>query len=357
MFDRQTILITGGAGFVGAHLALVFKEHYPSARVIAFDNLKRKGSELNLPRLIQGGIEFLHGDVRVPADFPILKNLALIVECSAEPSVLAGYGEAPAYVIDSNLNGVIHCLELARNTGAAMLFLSTSRVYPIQALCDIALEERDTRFEVQQKQDQPGITTAGIDELFPINGARSLYGATKYAAEVFITEYAAMYGLHCIINRCGIIAGPWQMGRVDQGLMSYWLSRHIFKKSLSYIGFGGKGKQLRDMLHVADLRDLILLQAANIAEWSGSLFNVGGGVDNSISLQELTRLCTKVTGETLSVSSNETTRPADIPYYVSNNKSVQANCGWSPSRSLEIIAEDTARWMRDNCEMLRNTLG
>lgn len=357
MQDRREILVTGGAGFIGAQLSLRFKELYPSHTVVAMDNLKRRGSELNLPRLAAGGVEFVHGDVRIVEDIPELKRLSLIVECSAEPSVLAGFGGSPHYVIESNLGGAINCLELARKTNAAMIFLSTSRVYPVQRLREIRLEEKATRLSVLPEQSLPGITLAGINESFLLDGARSLYGATKYAAELFIAEYAAMYGLRAVINRCGVIAGPWQMGRVDQGIMALWVARHLYKGNLSYIGFGGTGKQVRDMLHVQDLADLILLQADRMEYFQGKTFNVGGGNDNSISLLELTSLCNEVTSVEIPIHGNAEDRPADIPYYVTDNALITSVSGWSPQRDLAQIAEDTTRWMFDHLESLRPLLG
>ncbi len=351
------VLVTGGAGFIGAQLALKMKEGCPSERVVALDNLKRRGSELNLSRLKDGGVEFVHGDVREMADLPEIKDLRLIIECSAEPSVLAGFGGSPSYVISSNLTGAINCLELARKTGAAMIFLSTSRVYPLQALRGIRLCENETRFVVLPEQVLPGITDAGISETFPLQGARSLYGATKYAAELFISEYAAMYGLRVIVNRCGVVAGPWQMGRVDQGIMALWIARHLFGGPLSYIGFGGKGRQVRDMLHVRDLLDLVAYQAAGIDRLNGNTFNVGGGVENSVSLLELTDLCREVTGNTLKIGAEPEERPADIPYYVTDNTAVCRACGWTPGRNLTTIASDTAQWMHDNRDVLRSVLG
>lgn len=357
MHDRQEILVTGGAGFIGTQISLRFKEHWPSHRIIAMDNLKRRGSELNLPRLAAGGVEFIHGDVRIAEDIPDLKHLSLIVECSAEPSVLAGFGGSPDYVIESNLGGAINCLELARKTDASMIFLSTSRVYPVQRIRDIRLEEKETRLSVLPEQSVPGITSAGIDEMFPLDGARSLYGATKYAAELFITEYANMYGLRAVINRCGVIAGPWQMGRVDQGIMALWVARHLYRGELSYIGFGGSGKQVRDMLHVQDLVDLVLVQANRIDQMRDHTFNVGGGIGNSVSLLELTRLCNEVTAVEIPIRGMAEERPADIPYYVTNNAFVTSISGWSPQRGLLEIVEDTARWMSDNLESLRPLLG
>src|ERR1051326_7735180 len=102
----QTVLVTGGAGFVGSSLSVWLKSHYPGTRVVALDNLKRRGSELNLPRLREHGVEFLHGDIRTREDLG-LDNLEpqAIIECSAEPSVLAGYGDGAEYVVSTNLFG------------------------------------------------------------------------------------------------------------------------------------------------------------------------------------------------------------------------------------------------------------
>ncbi len=112
--NYRRILVTGGAGFVGSTLALAFKRDFPSMEVVALDNLKRRGSELNLPRLRAGGVGFVHGDIRNIEDLDAVGEMDLLLECSAEPSVLAGYGESPLYVIQTNLNGTVNCLEIAR---------------------------------------------------------------------------------------------------------------------------------------------------------------------------------------------------------------------------------------------------
>ncbi len=125
---HERILVTGGAGFVGATLAAAFKERHPEIEVIAFDNLRRRGSELNLAKLRDAGVVFIHGDVRSPADLASIGEPPdLILECSAEPSAQAGYGGSPAYLIDTNLAGCFNCLELARRSKAAFVFISTSR--------------------------------------------------------------------------------------------------------------------------------------------------------------------------------------------------------------------------------------
>jgi CDP-paratose 2-epimerase len=256
----RQVLITGGAGFVGSSLGLGLAQRYPDWKIIALDNLKRRGSELNIPRLKQAGIEFVHGDVRNAEDLEASAlPVDLILECSAEPSVLAGY-TSPGYVLQTNLIGTINCLELARQNQADFIFISTSRVYPIAYLNQLNYTETDTRFQLSEQQDLPGVSQFGISEQFPLDLPRSLYGSTKLASELIINEYGDAYGLRTLINRCGVLTGPWQMGKVDQGVFALWVANHYFQKSLKYIGYGGTGKQVRDFLHVADLLDLIDIQ-------------------------------------------------------------------------------------------------
>src|SRR6478609_6839285 len=107
------VLVTGGAGFIGASVALGLADRHPDWRILALDNLRRRGSELNLPRLRDAGVEFRHGDVREPGDLVGFDALDVVVECSAEPSALAGVDGSPDYVVSSNLFGAYNCLELA----------------------------------------------------------------------------------------------------------------------------------------------------------------------------------------------------------------------------------------------------
>ena len=145
----KRILITGGAGFIGSNLAINIKGDYEDFEVIAFDNLKRRGSELNLQRLINREIRFFHGDIRNKEDLNGVGPADLIIDCSAEPSVLAGHGESPEYLINTNLVGTINTLELARREKADIIFLSTSRVYPTNTLRQISYAETDTRLELK----------------------------------------------------------------------------------------------------------------------------------------------------------------------------------------------------------------
>ena len=189
-----------------------------------------------------------------------------------------------AYPFETNLVGAYNCLELARRDGAQVVFLSTSRVYPYPALNQLRLREDATRLELEPEQEVGGVSPAGISESFPLDGPRTLYGATKLAAELLVTEYAANFGLRTVVNRCGVIAGPWQMGRVDQGVFTFWLLHHHFGRPLTYIGYGGAGRQVRDLLHVDDLVELVDEQLTEPERWDGFVGNVGGGREISLSL-------------------------------------------------------------------------
>lgn len=346
------LLITGGAGFVGSNLAIAFKEDYEHLEVIALDNLSRRGSELNLIRLQEKGIRFVHGDVRNREDLTEIGPVDWLIECSAEPSVHAGFNQSPAYLINTNLVGLIHCLEYLREFGGNLVFLSTSRVYPIQPLCDLPLLREENRFALSLEKPQQGITDKGIAERFPLEGARSLYGATKLCGELLIQEYQQMYGLKAIINRCGVLTGPWQMGKVDQGFIALWLARHLFGGQLRYMGFGGEGLQVRDILHVKDLYALMLLQMQN-GKHQGELYNVGGGIENSVSLKELTQKVQSLIGEKREIEADPLTRPADIPFYVTDISKVTQHINWRPRFSVEIILEEMHRWLVENRSLLR----
>ena len=132
---------------------------HPDWNVTAFDNLQRRGSELNLPRLREGEVRFVHGDVRAADDLLAVGPVDAVVECSAEPSVLAGVdGTGLDRMVGTNLFGAYACLELCRRHDAQLVFLSTSRVYPVDRLRTLPLTEARTRFELDDDRAVPGAT-------------------------------------------------------------------------------------------------------------------------------------------------------------------------------------------------------
>ncbi len=350
-----TILITGGCGFIGSNLALAFRKR--GDRVVALDNLSRRGSEILRERILQAGAEFVRGDIRTPADFEAVKGpIDLMVECSAEPSVLVGVnGDDAEFMVQNNLVGSLHCFEFARKRNAPVIFLSTSRVYPYDALNRREYREEATRFV--PARSGPGFGPAGVGIDFPLAGARSLYGATKLASEIMLQEYSHQYGLPAIINRCGVVAGPWQLGKQDQGVFTYWLVSHLLKRPLAYIGFGGQGKQVRDLLHVDDLVELVLRQSEQIAGFRGEIFPAGGSTGSNLSLCEATALCQRLTGNRIPVGAQPGNRPADVIWFVTDNRPTTERFGWRPARTAENILQDVRDWLTARPDLLAALFG
>ena len=249
-----------------------------------------------------------------------------------------------------------HCLELARRDQAQFVFLSTSRVYPVLQQDQLAFEEAETRFELRPKQPFPGASGAGISEDFPLDGARTLYGATKLSGELLIAEYADLYGLQATVNRFGVVAGPWQMGKVDQGVFTHWMLSFYFKLPLAYFGYGGTGKQVRDLLHVDDLVDLVDDQLLNPGHWAGCTFNVGGGRAGSLSLRETTDVCRELTGNDMQVGSVNENRPGDVRIYLSDCAALFAHTDWRPKRTPREALEDIYSWIGANERALRGAI-
>jgi CDP-paratose 2-epimerase len=353
----QHILIAGGAGFVGSHLALWFKEKYPESRITAIDNLSRKGSALNVPRLQKAGVHFIQADTRFPAQLVTEYPVSLVIDAAAEPSVLAGISGGLDYLIHTNFNGTIHLLDVARAHGAGFIFLSTSRVYPYSSLQQLEVVPENNRFVLGTASCPTGISHLGITEDFGLNGPRSLYGATKLSSELMVQEYAATFGIPAVINRFGVIAGPWQMGKVDQGVTILWLAKHFWQQPLQYIGFGGTGLQVRDLLHVEDLCRLIDYEAHHLQALNMQTFNAGGGPSNTVSLAELTHLCSEITGNEVPVTAVDENRPGDIPWYVTDNTRITAATGWRPEKTVKDILLDSYQWLQENEGLLRPVLG
>ncbi len=354
--EMDRLVITGGAGFVGSNLAVRLAERHPGWEIVAFDNLYRRGSELNLPRLQAAGVQFVKGDVREPGELLALPPCSALIECSAEPSVLSGLEGDTGYLIHTNLTGAYNCLELARRDRAQFVFLSTSRVYPVAPQRNLALEETESRFELAPRQEVAGVSPEGISEEFPLVGARTLYGTTKLAAELLVEEYRASFGLPTVIDRCGVIAGPWQMGKVDQGVFTHWMLAHHFGQPLAYIGFGGQGKQVRDLLHVEDLVDLVERQLLDPGAWDGRTLNVGGGRPCSLSLRETTEICRRLSGREVPISSIAETRPGDVPVYLSDCRRLFAADEWRPQRGAEQVLGDIHDWIAEDEERIARAL-
>jgi CDP-paratose 2-epimerase len=248
--------------------------------------------------------------------------------------------------------GAYHCFEFAATHAAQVIFLSTSRVYPVATIERLVYQEDTTRYELLDDQPVPGASSRGVAEDFPLAGSRTMYGASKLGAELLVAEY----DLPWVVNRCGVVAGPWQMGKVDQGVFTHWMLSFYFGKPLSYIGYGGSGKQVRDLLHVDDLVDLVEDQLRRPDHWAGRTYNVGGGRPSSLSLLETTAICREVTGNSVDVGSVSATRAGDVRCYLSDCSALFAHTDWRPRRGPYEVLRDIFAWISDNEQLVRTAL-
>ena len=198
-----------------------------------------------------------------------------------------------------------------------------------------------------------GLSSRGVSERIDMDGARSLYGYTKLSVEQLIEEYRATYGLEAVVNRCGVIAGPWQFGKVDQGVAALWVMAHRFGRPLSYIGYGGNGKQVRDFLHIDDLCELIAEQMRDFDRWEGWQGNVAGGLSNTASLCELTGICEEITGRKIPIGSVPANRPLDLRLFIGDCARLFDHTEWRPKRDLRRIIRDIDAWIGENQSQLK----
>ena len=212
--------------------------------------------------------------------------------------------------------------------------------------------EEETRFAFSENQTETGISKMGVSEDLNLFGARSFYGTTKLSSELFIQEYAAFYGIEAAITRFGVIAGPRQMGKTDQGVVTLWMAKHYWKQSLSYIGYGGLGKQVRDLLHIQDLIELIDIQIHQMEKFNGKIYNAGGGLGTSASLLEMTTVCEKITGNKIKINSEMQNRPADLKVFVTDITKIENEIGWKPKHTVENIFQDIFTWINKNEKQL-----
>ncbi len=332
------ILITGGCGFVGSNIAIYLKKNLKKIQIYSLDNLSRKGSSLNKNRLKKYNIKNFNVNIENFKKIKFLPKFDLIIDCCAEPAIEASKYDTDR-VFNTNLVGTFNILKKCLKDKANIIFLSSSRVYSIQKLRDIVRKTKITKpLKIKYK----------IDENFTTSSVSSLYGFTKLASEKLIKEMFFKTNLKFIINRFGVIAGPWQFGKQDQGFVPLWVAKHLFKKKLSYIGFGGKGHQVRDILHISDASEIILIQIKKIKKINNKIFNIGGEINNSISLKDLTIKCEKLTRNKIKFNSVSKTSIFDIPYYVSDNSKVKKFYNWKPSRNIDKILGDIYHWLFKN---------
>jgi CDP-paratose 2-epimerase len=336
----MNILIAGGCGFVGTNMALYF--HELGNTVCCVDSMARSGVEINATMLESHGIQVVRGPVQ-GGDFGGMKA-DVILNCAAQSSATKGMVD-PMVDFYANLETVAVLLEEARNAKAMFFQWSTNKVYPAEVINEHNAVEEATRYRVDWLCKDLEISRE--------HGSRSIYGATKVAAEALIEEWALAYDLTCVVNRCSCLAGPYQLGCADQGWVAAWVICHLLGQPLDYIGWSGK--QVRDVLSILDLERLIELQIqAGRSLGNFSLYNVGGGPGNTMSLREATALCQEITGEQVPMSVYLEPRWADHRVYVTDIAEVSRVFGWVPERSKpRDVLEQIYDWASVELDSLR----
>ena len=328
------ILITGGCGFVGSNLAIYFKNNEIGTKINTLDNLSRKGSLLNLHRLKKKKIKNFKKDISNYNELKSLPKYDLIVDCCAEAAVEKSRKEVDK-VFNTNLVGTFNILKKCVKDKSNFIFLSSSRVYSIKKLRQL----KRNKFLINEK--------------FDTSEPKSIYGFSKYSSEHLIREFSFLYKIKYIINRLGVISGPWQFGKQDQGFVSLWIWKHMNRRKLSYNGFGGKGLQIRDVVHITDVCKLISKQIKKINSINNLTLNAGGGSKNAISLKDLTKICQKITSHKIKIVSRKATSIYDIPYYVTDNSKVKKIYNWNPQKKISDIVKDVYKWMFLNKKVLK----
>ena len=340
------IFITGICGFVGSELAKALQASTSSLEIHGIDNFSRSGSWLNRDELQALGIRVVHGDIRQPSDLEALGPFDWVIDCAANPSVLAGVDgkSSSRQLIENNLGSTINLLEACKRWNAGFVLLSTSRVYSIPPLADLSVEVHDRAFRplFAAGQDQ-GISARGITESFSTAAPVSLYGASKLTSEQLAMEYGHTFHFPVWINRCGVMAGARQFGKPDQGIFAFWLHSWREKRALKYIGFDGMGHQVRDCLHPRDLAPLVLSQmaAGTATAEQPAVVNLSGGDSSARSLHQLSDWCEDRWGA-LPVATDAQPRPFDLPWVVLDHSLATATWGWEPATPVESILTEIA---------------
>ena len=345
----RTILITGGAGFVGSNLAARLLEETDTC-VRVFDNLSRRGVEENLAWLRglngPGRFEFVRGDVR---DRGTVTQAACdadeIYHLAAQVAVTTSVDD-PRSDFDINVVGTFNVLEAARrwDRKPLLLFTSTNKVYG-------ALEGEPVRLSGRRYVAVDG-TFEGVKEDEALD-FHSPYGCSKGAADQYVRDYSRIYDLPTVVFRMSCIAGPRQFGTEDQGWVAHFLYSALEGRPITIYG---DGFQVRDVLHVTDLVDAFMAARQHRNECAGEIFNVGGGPARAVSISEMLESITRETGQAPRLR-YAGTRPGDQPLYVSNTDKLSERTGWKARRSCDEILSAIHTFWRENRTLLDEQRG
>ena len=341
------ILVTGGAGLVGSHVA----EYYAKkkADVVVLDNLMRsrlfgydkKSVEFNWNYLKQyRNIELIKGDVRNSKDVEkaIGKGVDAVIHTAGQPGVPLSC-RIPLEDFDINAFGTLNVLEALRRKSkkASFIYCSTNKVYG-ENVDKIQLVEKKTRFVYK---NMPGVSEAMSIDLT----GHTPYGASKYVGDIYTQEYAHIYGMKTAVFRMSCIYGTRQFGFEDQGWVAWFVIANLLKKPITIYG---NGKQVRDLLYVDDLveaYDKFLRGKVNHA-----VFNIGGGPEYTTSLLEFIAAIEEATGTKMRCEFSHW-RPSDQKVYISDIQKVSKELKWFPKKRPRRGTDLLLGWARENIKL------
>jgi CDP-paratose 2-epimerase len=334
--DTRPVLVTGGAGFIGCNL--VDRLCRDGHRVVVYDSLARPGVDANaewLRGIHAQRFEMVVGDVRDQTRLaPLVAGAKAVFHLAAQVAVTTSLA-GPAEDFAVNAAATVGLLEMLRATNreAPLVFASTNKVYGDLAHIPLA-HEGDTYLPRDAAVRRDGVAeTVGLAFHTP-------YGCSKGAADQYVLDYGASFGLRTAAMRMSCIYGPHQMGTEDQGWVAHFIRRAIARAPITIYG---DGHQVRDVLHVDDAVEAYVTAFDAIDEISGQAFNLGGGPANAISLVQLLAHIEAVTGETVDASFHAW-RPGDQRYYVSDRRLIDSRLKLPPPRPWRRGVGDLIAW-------------
>ena len=334
------ILITGGCGFIGSNLAAHFLAK--GWEVVAFDNFSRPGAESNAAWLEQqaaGRLSIAIGDIR---DYEPLceamQGVDVVAHLAAQVAVTTSV-QNPREDFLINALGGFNVLEAARQCGSdpIVLYASTNKVYG--GLESLQVELNGLHYEL-------AAYSLGISEDFPID-LHSPYGCSKGAIDLYMLDYARIYGLRTVVFRQSCIYGPRQFGVEDQGWVAHFVISSVLGRPVTIYG---DGMQVRDVLHVSDLIAAFEQAIDRIESCRGRAYNLGGGPQNALSLLELIHRLEAGQSRPVALAFGDW-RPGDQKVYVSDIRKAQRELGWAPRIGIAQGLENLHSWVDENREL------
>lgn len=334
------LLITGGCGFLGSNLAAQAMRR--GDELLVFDNLSRLGSDVNLVWLReQGKFRYIHGDIRNQNDITrVVKEFKpnVIFHLAGQVAMTTSISD-PRKDFEINVVGSHNLLEAVRNFSpeSAVIYSSTNKVYG--DLDQFAYSETNTRYVCAEHPN-------GFDEQVVLD-FRSPYGCSKGAADQYMLDYARVFGLKTAVFRHSSMYGGRQFPTYDQGWVGWFCQKAVEASNGASCPFtiSGTGKQVRDLLHADDMTCLYFSAAEGIENIRGMAFNVGGGMDNSLSILELFKQLEGMLNIKL-VFQKLPKRTSDQKVFVADITRLQKTLQWTPRISADEGLRRMIEWVR-----------